>query len=61
MKFGGDDKLESFENRILYELILGSQKNGVCTLAVDSDEEIIGITINRFQKSSADYKNRVID
>lgn len=44
---------EQIENRLLYELILSSQRaGGVCTLAVDADEEIVGVTINRIRRGS---------
>ena len=44
---------EQLENRLLYELILSSQRaGGVCTLAVDGDEEIVGVTINRIRRGS---------
>ena len=66
-----ESNLLQFENRILYEFILrldcynckfikkklfSSHRAGVCTIAIDRDEEIIGIVINRIVR----YHNRCL-
>ena len=50
-----DETYKNVENRVLYELLLSSQRYGVCTLAVDSDEEIVGVTVNRIQRANSNY------
>jgi len=47
MNEDSESNLLQFENRILYEFILSSHRAGICTIAIDRDEEIIGIVINR--------------
>lgn len=45
--------INSYYSRILYEVVLSYVRSGVCTIATNSDEDIIGVCLNRIEEGKS--------